>query len=71
VSEEGGSVTFSFNFPFPLEVIFHLSPSTCVLAELVRVSMKEDSLFSLKGISRWGCCLLDGQSTNHIREDGE
>jgi hypothetical protein len=54
VSEEGGSVTFSFNFPFPFEAIFHLPLSTCVLAELVRVSMKEDSILSFNGISKVG-----------------
>jgi hypothetical protein len=52
VLEEGGLVTFSFNFPFPLEPIFCLPPSTYVLAKLVRVSMKEGSILSLKGISR-------------------
>jgi hypothetical protein len=50
--EEGGLVTFSFNFPFPLEPIFCLPPSTYVLAKLARVSMKEGSILSLKGISK-------------------
>jgi hypothetical protein len=52
--KEGGLVTFSFNFPFPLEVIFCLPQSTCVLAELARVSMKEGLILSRKGISRAG-----------------
>ncbi len=54
VSKEGGSVTFSFNFPFPLEVILCLPPLTCVLAKLARVSMKESLILSPKGISRVG-----------------
>jgi hypothetical protein len=52
--KEQGSIIFSFNFPFPLEVIFHLPPSTCVLAKLARISLKEGSIFSHKGISRVG-----------------
>jgi hypothetical protein len=52
--KEGGLVTFSFNFPFPLEAIFSLPPSTYVLVELARVSMKEGSILSFKGISRVG-----------------
>jgi hypothetical protein len=51
-SKEGVLVTFSFNFPFPLEAIFHLPPSTCVSTELTRASMKVGLIFSLKGISR-------------------
>jgi hypothetical protein len=50
--EEGGSVTIFFNFPFPLQVNFHLPPSTCVLVELARISMKEGSILSRKGISK-------------------
>jgi hypothetical protein len=37
-----------------LEVIFCLPPSTCILAELARVSMKEGLILSRKGISRAG-----------------
>ncbi len=40
--------TFSFNFPFPLEVIFCLPPSTCVPAKLTRDSMKDGLMLSLK-----------------------
>jgi hypothetical protein len=50
----GGWVTFSFNFPFPLEAIFYLPPSTYVFTELARVSMKEGLILSLKGISKVG-----------------
>jgi hypothetical protein len=53
-SEDEGSVTFSFNFPFPLEAIFHLPPSTYVSTKLARASMKAGLIFSLKGISRVG-----------------
>jgi hypothetical protein len=53
-SEEGGSITFSFNFPFPLEAIFRLPPSTYVSTELERVYMKTSSILSFKGISRVG-----------------
>jgi hypothetical protein len=59
--EEGGEVTFSFNFPFPLEAIFHLPPSTCVFVKLARASMKVGLILSLKGISRVGV-LSFGQS---------
>jgi hypothetical protein len=54
VSEEGGLIIFSFNFPFPLGANFHLPPSTCVSIKLVKVCMKACSIFSLKGISRVG-----------------
>jgi hypothetical protein len=53
-SEEGGLVTFSFNFPFLLEAIFYLPPLTCVFIKLIRVSMKESSILSFKGISKVG-----------------
>ncbi len=52
--EEGGLITFSFNFPFPLEAIFHLPPSTFVSTELAKVSMKVGLILSLKGISKVG-----------------
>jgi hypothetical protein len=52
--EEGGLVTFSFNFPFPLEAIFCLLPSTYVPTELAKVSMKEGLIPSFKGISKVG-----------------
>ncbi len=42
------------HLPFTLEAIFHLPPSNYVLAKLPRVSMKHDSIISLKGISRVG-----------------
>jgi hypothetical protein len=61
VSKEGGLITFSFDFPFLLEAIFHLPPSTYVSTKLVRVSMKASSIFSLKGISKVGV-LSFGQS---------
>ncbi len=53
-SKEGILITFSFNFPFPLEAIFCLPPSTCVFAKLARISMKEGLIFSFKGISKVG-----------------
>jgi hypothetical protein len=53
-SKDGGSITFSFNFPFPLEAIFRLPPSTYVPTELTRVSMKEGLIFSFKGIFKVG-----------------
>ncbi len=37
-SEEGGLITFSFDFPFPLEIIFHLPPSTYVSTKLTRAN---------------------------------
>jgi hypothetical protein len=52
--EEGGSIIFSFNFPFHLEAIFHLPPSTYVYTKLARVSMKKGSILSFKGISKMG-----------------
>jgi hypothetical protein len=54
VSKEGGLVTFSFNFPYPFKMIFHLPPSTCVPTKLARVSMKKGSILSFKGISKVG-----------------
>ncbi len=54
VWEERGSITFSFNFSFPLEAIFYLPPSTCVYAKLARASMQMGLIFFLKGISKVG-----------------
>jgi hypothetical protein len=54
-----------------LEAIFHLPPLTCVLVELVRVSMKEGLIFSLKGIFKVGCNFSDNQDSNHVGEDGK
>jgi len=69
--EEEGLVIFSFNFPFPLEVFFHLPPLTCVPMALARVSMKDDLMFSSRESLGWGCCFSNSQGTNHIGEDGK
>jgi hypothetical protein len=37
-----------------LEANFHFQPSTCVIVELARISIKEGLIFSLEGISRVG-----------------
>ncbi len=50
--EKASSIILSFNFPFPLEMIFCFSTSTYVLAKLARISMKEGSILFFKGISR-------------------
>jgi hypothetical protein len=42
------------HLPFPLETVFHPPPSNYVPAKLPRVSMKDDSIISLKGIPRVG-----------------
>jgi hypothetical protein len=52
VLEEKGFVTFSFNFPFLLEVIFRFPPSTCVVVKLAKVSMKEGLILFFKEVSR-------------------
>jgi hypothetical protein len=52
--KEGGSITFSFNLPFPLEAKFYLPPLTCVLVKLAKVSMKKGSILFFKGISKVG-----------------
>jgi pyruvate/2-oxoacid:ferredoxin oxidoreductase alpha subunit len=51
-SKEGGLITFSFNFPFPLETIHCFPPSTCVSIKVAKVSMNEGSILSLEGICK-------------------
>jgi hypothetical protein len=53
-------------------MIFHLPPLTCVSAKLTKVSIKEGSIFSFKGISKVVVVLsFRLQDINHAGEDGK
>jgi hypothetical protein len=60
----------SFNLFFPLEAFLHFPSSTYVHLQLARFSMKASSICSPSmEFPGKGCCFLNSQNTNHIKED--
>jgi hypothetical protein len=68
--EEEGSIIFPFNFPFPLEAIFHLPLEPMFLQSLQKFPRKKVQYFPLRESPRRGCFLSNNWSTNHIGKVG-